>query len=286
MAVQTKPEPSKLPAMITGNEQVRALIAPYLPPGVSLDRVAADVRLALAKDQTGALEKCTPASVFLAVAQIAKWGLSIGETAHLVPFGTTATPVADYKGLVEMVVASGVARHVEAHCVYEKEPFRIRRGTSTEITHEVIGDPKERGALIGAYALFHLRFGVVAVEYMAVSEIEEVRQGYSKQWKKGALPAWYAKKTAVRRGVKLLPKNPALLAKLAQFDEAEAGTIAADLRLAEEEGAPLVHRIGDGPHPLAAGGYDDAMARSGEPDDELPLDDQRPAARSQNAQLD
>lgn len=68
MATATKPERSNLPAMITSNEQVRGLITPYLPPGVSLDRVAADVRLALAKDQTGALEKCTPGSIFLAVA--------------------------------------------------------------------------------------------------------------------------------------------------------------------------------------------------------------------------
>ena len=45
----------------------------------------------------------------------------------------------------------------------------------------------------------------------------------SKQWSKGALPAWYAKKTAVRRVVNLIPKNAKLASVLATVEEVEAG---------------------------------------------------------------
>ncbi len=286
-----------LPTIITTSKTAAEMIRPYLPPGVTLERVAADVRLALAKDRATwkkegppPLERCSPMSVILAVATIQKWGLTIGETAHLVPFGATCTPVADYKGLAELVVGSGVARHVEAHCVYEKESFRIKRGTTTEIEHLPIGDPKARGAMVGAYALFHLRGGIVAVEYMSVSEIEDVRKQYSKQWKDGPLPAWYARKCPVRRGVKLLPKNPALLARLAALDAAEEATmIVPDVPLLDAgDGRTVPDDAGPsrGPKALTEGGYGEAPVAPGSVNDhaeaergELTLDDHRPARR-------
>lgn len=255
-----------LPKIITSSDRARSTIAPFLPPGVSLDRIAASLRVALAKDRAAwkkdgpsPLERSSPMSVFMAVAKIAQWGLEVGETAHLVPFGTECVPVADYKGLAELVISSGVARAVEAHCVYEKEMFRLKRGTTTEIEHHPIGDPKARGPMVGAYALFHLRGGIILVEYMAESEINAIRQQYSKQWKNGALPEWYARKTVVRRGVKLLPKNPRLLERLADLDR-EVIEVPEELaRLAvEEEGAPVTHRLEErtGPRPLATEGKD------------------------------
>jgi recombinational DNA repair protein RecT len=84
-------------------------------------------------------------SVFMAVAKIAQWGLEVGETAHLVPFGAECTPVADYKGLAQLVIASGLVKQVEAHCVYEKEPFKLTLGTTTELEHHPIWDAKARG---------------------------------------------------------------------------------------------------------------------------------------------
>jgi phage RecT family recombinase len=216
-----------LPAVITSSKRARAMIAPFLPKDVSLERIAATMHIALAKDRAAwkkeglsPLQQCSPMSVLLSVAKIAQWGLEVGETAHLVPFGTECTPIADYKGLIELIIGSGTARLVEAHCVYEKEAFRLKRGTSTELEHQPIGDPKSRGAMIGAYAMFHLGRGLPSlIEYMSVSEIEEIRQSKSKQWKSGPLPGWYARKTVIRRGAKLLPKNPRLLERLAAMDD-------------------------------------------------------------------
>jgi phage RecT family recombinase len=237
MAMTTQPERREittkdLPALITSSKDAQHTIAPFLPEGVSLERVAASLRIALAKDRAAwkkeglsPLERCSAMSVFMAVAKIAQWGLEIGETAHLVPFGTDCTPVADYKGLAQLVIGSGLVRHVEARCVYEKEPFTMTLGTTTTIEHRPIWSATDRGKMVGAYAIFDLRGGRSSVKYMGVEEIEKIRQQYSKQWKQGALPAWYAEKTVVRAGVKLLPKDPRLAKTLAAFEQIEAAEI-------------------------------------------------------------
>lgn len=287
-----------LPALIASSKTARNTILPFLPEGVSLDRVAASLRVALAKDKAAweaacrkdrsksgpsPLERCSPMSVFMSVAKITQWGLEVGETAHLVPFGDECTPVADYKGLAQLVIASGVVRHVETHCVYEKEPFRIRLGTSTEIEHHPIGNPKARGEMIGAYALFRLRGGVVHIKYMDIAEIDAIRQRYSKQWKGGPVPSWYAEKTPLRQGVKLLPKDPRLAKTLAAFDDIERAELSlavpAELRALEsgEEQAPTTeHR---GPRAITEGGYaseaQPAAQRSDDP--AWSLDDAEPA---------
>ncbi|NUO65779.1 MAG: hypothetical protein HOQ34_19630 [Gemmatimonadaceae bacterium] len=302
-----------LPAVIRTSATARKQLEAFLPEGVSLERVAASVDMALRKARAehrgqglSALESCEPASVLLAVAKIQQWGLEIGETAHLVPFGKSCTAIADYKGLAELMIASGAARMVESHCVYEKEPFRLKRGTTTEIEHQPIQDPKARGPMVGAYAIVHLRGGLSLVEYMAATEIDAIRQEKSKQWKSGPLPEWYARKTVIRRAAKYVPKNPRLAKMLAEIDresvidvpEALAATMVS-ARVADEERA-RVHQIGagDGPKPLMEGGYDQTLPEppakhSDDPaataedvetaNGELPLTGERTAPRGRNA---
>jgi phage RecT family recombinase len=312
---------SDLPALIRSSGKARSVIAPFLPEGVSLERVAASLSVALAKDRAvweqkrrkdpklpeeSPLERCSPMSVFMGVAKIAQWGLEVGETAHLVPYGTECTPVADYKGLAQLVISSSVVRHVEAHCVYEKEPFRLKMGTTIEIEHLPIWNPKERGAMIGAYAIFRLRGGMTHVKYMGVDEIEAIRQKYSKQWKQGPLDPWYAEKTCVRHGVKLLPKDPRMAKTLAAFDDIERAEVAlevpAQLRALEAGSDGRTVSDDNPPHrpkALTQGGYEEAPVppaqNSSDPaaraedfqddtdivaTDQLPLDDQRPARRN------
>jgi phage RecT family recombinase len=281
-AIATQQEPRQvtvalLPKMIQDSKDARAFIAPFLPPGVDLDRVAASLKVALSKaraDHKGsgepALFKCDPMSVFMAVAKISQWGLEVGETAHLVPFGSSCVPVADYKGLAELVIASGVARHVEAHCVYANEPFRLRRGShGTDLEHDPLTDGKARGAMIGAYAMYFLRGGVTMVEYMTVEDIDAVRQKYSKQWTSGPLPEWYARKSVVRRGIKLLPKNPRLAERLASMDlevadvPAELAALTAPRDIVDPETGEVLESapVQRGPKPLVEGGYEPAPSR-------------------------
>ena len=229
-AVATSPKRNlgvaDLPQIILHSKSAREKITPFLPVGVSLDRIAAAVHIALAKDRAAwkkegpsPLERCSPMSVLLAVAKITQWGLEVGETAHLVPFGTECTPVADYKGLVQLVMATGLVRGVQARCVYQHEPFKLKLGTTVELEHLPIWSTEQRGPMVGAYAIFDLRGGALPiVKYMGVDEIEAHRQKHSKQWKNGPLPAWYAEKTPIRMGVKLLPKDPRFAKTIALFE--------------------------------------------------------------------
>ena len=188
-------------------------IAPFLPKGVDLARVVLTTRLAIRKNPK--ILECEPESIINAVAQVQQWGLEIGTTAHLVPYGNACTPIADYKGLAELVVGSGVVRHCEARCVYANEPFRIKQGLAPELEHHPVHIASERGALIGAYVIFRLAFQNVAFEFYPIADIDAIRKKHSKQWKEGPCPPWYAMKTAIRQGVKLIPKNPRLAAALA-----------------------------------------------------------------------
>jgi hypothetical protein len=58
--------------------------------------------------------------------------------------------------------------------------------------------------------VLRLPFGRSDFLVMDAEEIDAIRKQYSKQWKQGALPAWYAKKCVVRQSVKLIPTSARL----------------------------------------------------------------------------
>lgn len=253
-----------VPLTIATHKATQEIIAPLLPPGVTFEQVAAQVRLALAKDTKGDLKHCTVGSVILSVAKICSWGLEVGVTAHLVPFKDQCTAMRDYTGDIQLAQESGMVRHVEAYVIYENEPFKIIRGTNPIIEHLPIGTPAGRGKMVGVYALIYLRGAHqhVVVEHMTTEEVDAIRQQYSKQWKGGPVPRWYMKKTVIRQGLKLLPKTPkmrAILAELEAESVLDAGELDERLSIGElpapSAETTRVHRIA-GPKPLAAGEYD------------------------------
>jgi phage RecT family recombinase len=220
-------------------DEQRAMIETYLPAGVDLAQIKTDIALAVRK--VPKILDCTPESILIAAAEIQRWGLQIGTTAYLVPYGTECTPVADYKGLEELVTGSGVARALRKAAVYENDyRFEIYLGSRNEVVHEPMWKGGKRGALLGAYCIAIVGQGEQLITYMRLEEIEVIRK-QSKQWKPEKAgpecPEWYAIKTAVRRSCKTLPKNPRLatvMARLAAADRLEFGD--ADPERALEEG--------------------------------------------------
>jgi phage RecT family recombinase len=207
-------------AEILNKESARATIEPMLRPGDSYDRIIVEVFHAASNNAD--IMKCSPVSIVQAVAKAVSTGLVIGEGVHLVPFNTKLQAILDYKGRIELIVRSGAARHIDAHCVYEREAFIVAQGTNPSIDHRPIMDPRSRGPMIGAYAIAHLGHGRLMSVVLSNDEIEQVRQKYSRQWKAGELPYWYAQKTCVHRLAKLLPKNPALAQVIAMFEREDA----------------------------------------------------------------
>ncbi len=206
-------------AELLSRENVRTRIEPYLMPGASLERVIAGARFAAR--QNPAILQCTPASIVDAVSRIQQWGLEIGVTAHLVPFGKVCTPIADYKGYAELMVRSGAVRHVEARVVYEKDTFSYAYGLDPYLNHIPVSC-EQRGKISHAYVVLRLPHNRSSFEVMPIQDIDAIRKKNSKQWKEGECPAWYAKKTVVRQAAKLIPKDPRLASVLRVVDEDEA----------------------------------------------------------------
>lgn len=255
-------------------DEQRALIETYLPAGVDLAQIKTDIALAVRK--VPKILDCTPESILIAAAEIQGWGLQIGTTAYLVPYGTECTPVADYKGLEELVTGSGAARALRKAAVYENDyRFEIYLGSRNELVHEPMWKGGKRGAMIGAYCIAIVGRGEQLITYMRLEEIEAIR-AKSKQWnpqKAGPeCPEWYAIKTAVRRSCKTLPKNPRLatvMARLAAADRLEFGEV--DPERAVEDGDYTIETPEPAPPQRPAHISADGEDRRDEPEARCPV---------------
>lgn len=184
------------------------MFAPFLPREVPVEQVVASVYAEI--QRLPAIGECSSASIINAASRLCAWGCDIGRTGFLVPYGKVCTPIMGYKGIVEAVLATGAAHMCSAQEVREGDFFEYEYGTEARLKHV---PAKTRGAITHAYCVWTVKFGQTTFDVMSVAEIEEIRQRYSKQWKTGPLPSWYARKTIIRRSAKLLPMN----AKLAKF---------------------------------------------------------------------
>lgn len=214
-----------------------ARLAPLIGVGVDFEAVALEVYRAVTKNP--AILQCTEDSVVMSVADCLRVGLVIGKTIHLVPVpprrGEQPELQAwtDYKGDIELVVAAGGARHIEAHAVYEADVFEVHLGTDPSIVHrpELM---RPRGKMIGAYAVAFITAYIKKVCVMRLDEIDAIRSK-SRQWNPGKekdCPEWYACKTTIHRICKDLPKNAKLMKVMALFDrqdEVEHGADDPDL---------------------------------------------------------
>lgn len=234
-AVATR-DPKKHPIQtMIETPEARAFLEPFLPKGVTVERVAAQAILYVRDNPM--IADCEPDTIIRGVAKALAWNLELGTTAYLVPFRTKvklpggkeewrkiATFVPGYKGLAELMIASGAVRFVEAHVVFEKDDFTYEYGSEAQLRHVPWPDSKTRGRIIGAWCGLHLPFGRKAFHFEPIADIEATREKYSKQWNSeevGECPPWYAMKTSVRRAAALVPKNPRLAETLLAIDNAE-----------------------------------------------------------------
>ena len=225
-------------------------IHPFLPKGMTLDGVAQLVELMAVKQPE--LRACTPSSLILGVTRGLRSGLELGETWHLLPFRNTelsqkasqkaghavdvyeCVGTADYKGLAELMIASGAVRYVDPQVVREGDTFSYTLGLHKDMTH-VLGE--KRGAITHAYVVLTLPFGLKDFLVMTIAEIDAIRLAKSRSWKKGPCPPWYAKKTVIRQVAKLLPKGRKMAAVFQAVEQDEAAEVE-DIPEAEYEEMP------------------------------------------------
>lgn len=227
-AIAERPRPTSFPAML---ESFKGEIARALPRHLNADTMA---RIALTCFRMNdKLAECEPASVFACVIQASQLGLRPGlmGECYLIPYKGQCTLQLGYQGLLELVRRSGLVESVSAHLVREADQFEVQWGTDPGIVHRPFLDGDAGGVRL-VYAVARLKGGGTHAELMTLADIERIKsrsQNVMNAAKWGKQTPWdtdwgeMARKTALRRICKYLPKSPELATALTLDDTAYRG---------------------------------------------------------------
>jgi recombination protein RecT len=229
-------------------ERSKAQIAQALPRHMDAERM---LRIAMTSIQrTPKLLDCEPISLIGAVIQSSQLGLEpdgvLGH-AYLIPYGTKVQMQCGYKGLLDLARRSGALSTVEARAVYEGDEFAYAYGLHPRLHHVPTTGPGA-GPLTFAYAIVRLTNGGVQWDVMSRAQIDAHRARYSRAT--GDDSPWttafdeMAKKTILKRTLKLCPASIELQRAIAHDDAVDSGAapdltpLVADTTMAERV-APL-----------------------------------------------
>lgn len=173
------------------------------------------VRIVLTAIQnTPDLLLCERRSLFNACMKCAQDGLiPDGRQAALIPFndrskGKLAVYMPMLQGILFKVHQAGEIATLNAQLVHEKDKFRYWVDSEGEhLEHEPDIFSKERGEVIGGYAVAKTKSGHIYYEPMPKAEIEKIRD-VSRSKDNGPWKGWWsemAKKTMIRRLFKRVP---------------------------------------------------------------------------------
>lgn len=151
-----------------------------------------------------------PSSLEQALMNIAAVGITLNpalKEAYLVPRGGQVCLDISYIGLVKLATDTGSVEWAQVEIVKANDKFEFR-GIGTKPDH-AYNPFTERGAMVGAYCVAKLSTGDFLTTIMTKAEIEYIRDK-SSQAKSGPWNTFFeemAKKTVVKRAVKLWPKS-------------------------------------------------------------------------------
>lgn len=173
-------------------------------------------RIALsAVKNTPKLAECTPISFLAALMNAAQLGLEpntpLGQ-AYLIPYKNHGQMEVQfqigYKGLLDLAFRNERMQSIEAHTVYENDDFSYEYGLTPSLKHTPAW--KDRGEMVGFYAVFHLDNGGYQFEVMSKPDIDDYASKYSKAFTSDYSP-WktnyeqMALKTVLKRLLKTAP---------------------------------------------------------------------------------
>jgi phage RecT family recombinase len=157
--------------------------------------------------------RCTALSMWQALIDCCQTEL-IPDTAeghaYLIPYVPELHLIVSYKGMIKRVIEAGVADHIYAEVVRQKDFRRFKSGEKRVLIHRFDPFDTKRGDIVGAYSMATLSNGMTDWEAMNLDDIEAIK-GAARRTGKGKLsPAWMAfememiKKSALRRHMKRL----------------------------------------------------------------------------------
>ena len=202
-------------------------LAKILPKQLTTERL---FKVALTvMNRTPGLEQCTLPSLTQAIVQCAELGLEPGGAlghVYLLPYKNNKTNTTDcqviigYRGFVELALRSGRVVDIDADVIHAGDTYQVSRGLEPKLKHIpllVAG----AGEVVAAYAVATLANGVKKFTVLRKDEVDRIR-ARSKASSGGPWVTDYeemAKKTAVRRLIKLLPLSPEVARAIEHEDE-------------------------------------------------------------------
>lgn len=161
------------------------------------------------KHKDGSACSCTAESMVQCVIDACLTGLEVGtanDHAYLIPYKPELTFRPGYKGLIYRAIEAGICDHMYAEIVRANDKVEVD-GTKRTIKHDFnpfLSD-KDRGPMVGVYAVAILSNGLRDFEALNVDDIAAVQRKAapgSMMWKEFPGEAW--KKSAIRRLTKRL----------------------------------------------------------------------------------
>lgn len=202
---------------LLSDKSFKAQIAAALPKHMTADRMA---RVALTEvRKTPALMACDPAIFAAAIIQCSQLGLEPGNGlghAYLIPFKTEVQLVIGYRGLIELVRRSGAVKSLVARAVRHGDDFDYAFGLEERLDH--VPTQGKRGEVTFVYAVATLADGTKQFDVMSREQVEDIKRrsksagGNSSPWSTDFEEM--AKKTIIRRIVKMLPLSPEVVSQV------------------------------------------------------------------------
>lgn len=160
------------------------------------------------------IAECSKASIMSCLAQCARYGLvpnsDLGHV-YFVPYKDKCTLLVGYKGMLTLAYRSGNVKSISSELIYENDVYDFDLGTSPFLMHRKT--LVNRGKVIAAYAIAHLKNGSTAYRIMTIEDINIARSSSTADMysKKGGKPSIWdthfdemAKKTCIRSLFKYL----------------------------------------------------------------------------------
>lgn len=208
--------------------------------GFDVERVKKEVSFAIQLiNKSEQLQKCSGNSVLQAVLNIANIGLTLNpaaKEAYLIPRWNPLTKSNEaclepgYVGLVKLLTDTGSVKSMVCQLVYGGDQFDIDLASNTNPVMHKPNLNGKRDAIVGVYALATLADGTRQVEWMALEEIEMIRERSEtyKAFMNNRIKSctWasdfgeMARKTVIKRIYKYLPRSEkaAILDKAIELD--------------------------------------------------------------------
>lgn len=219
--------------LIVTPKTFEAIEPKMIAAGFSIETVKREISFAVqAINKSKSLQGCSAESKMMAVLNISNIGLTLNpasKEAYLIPRYNSLTRQMEailepgYVGLVKLLTDAGSVKSMVCQLVYQGDKFEIDLANNLNpVRHQPNLSRKERGEIIGAYALGTLFDNTRQVEYMSVEEINEIRERSEtfKAFNEGKIKSctWVsdygemARKTVIKRIYKYLPRTEKMLA--------------------------------------------------------------------------